>query len=350
MRVPANLLQGPPTMLKRIILMLPAVLTFVSHAPAQEEKAREIKGVIRSLDLRTGAVSLQQLSSEPLAGFNLATKDVPVSDVLGKPAKLSDLKEGLRVAVKVRNEADIVAIRVDGPNVHGIVKRVDVANRIVTFKDFVTDKTVTIPIAAPIIALGEAVTLDACKIGSAIQFVYSLDRKTIVRVHIGKGTQSRDPFMRTTRYYGVLAEVDHAKKQATMFLQSTDAGIVKTYDVAPEAYLRVMFHQKAVGEVPFAQFAKWVKVYFFVDRETGRIVNIDADLPVMIRRKVAKLDAQAITVEDEKKDKLIPLAPDVQVLTPRGEGRLADIAPNRIVSCGLTLDHAQVRVLYLWDQ
>jgi hypothetical protein len=234
--------------------------------------------------------------------------------------------------------------------VHGIIKRVDVARRVVTFKDFVGDKTVTVPSETPILALGAEVTLGACKIGSAIQFVYSLNRKTILRVHIGRGTQSRDPYMRVTRYAGILAEVDHAKKQATVFLQSSDKGAIKTYEVATHAYLREMFYQKPVGEVSFAQFAKWVQVSYNVQRETGQIVSMDADLPMMTRRKVMKVDASAITIEDERKEKTIPLAANVKVLTPRGEGQLSDIAPDRVVTCGLTLNREQVRVLYLLDQ
>jgi len=331
-------------------LAITVIACIVSPSFAQVEKLREVRGVIRTLDLKAGSLTLAQLFSDQQPGFSLASKELPVSDPVGKPAKLSDLREGLRVAVKVRNDAEIVAIRVDGPNVNGIVKHVDMQTRAVTFKDFIADKTVTLPTGTPIVSQGEQVSLAECKVGGAIQILYSLDRKSILQVQVGKGTHSRDPYLRVTRLFGVLADLDHATMQATIFLQSTDAGSIKTYSITPDAYLREIYHHKPVGEIPLAKLAKWVKVNYIIDRDTGRIINIDADLPVLTRRKVTKINANAITIEDEKKDKVIPLAANVQVLTPNGDGKLADVTPDRIVNCALTLDRERVRVLYLWDR
>jgi len=332
--------------------LLSAILIFAPHlaVSGQEEKLKEIKGAIRQLDLKTGALTLQLASSDKQMALSLAAKDLPVTNPLGEKLKLTDLRAELRVSAKIRGEDEVVALKIDGPYLYGIVKKVDVAARTVTFKKVFGDRTITVPAQAKFMLTGEEGKINDLKIGGAVQVLFSLDRKSILQVQAGKGINARDPYLRITRYYGILVDVDQPKRQVQVFVQSTDAGAIKAYDVSPDAYLRLQYHLKPIGEVGFDQFAKWVKIYYYVDRDTGRIVNMDADLPVMTRRKVLKVEPGTITVEDELKEKTLPLAADVKVLTPRGEGKLAEVAANRIVNCGLSLDRSRVQIIYLWDK
>lgn len=337
-------------MYKQFYLAVFLPLMTASFADAQDEKLKEVRGVIRQLDLKAGAIMLQFTSSDKQMPFNLASKDVPVASPLGDKLKLGDLREELRVAVKVRGEDEIVSVKVDGPYWHGLIKKVDPASRAITFKDVFGDRTLQIPAAVKVVAKDTEIGLETLKAGDPLQVLYSLDKKTILQVQTGKGVNSRDPYLRITRYYGVIAELDHAKRHVQMIVLNTDAGIVRSYEVSPDAYLRLQYHLKPIGEVGLDQFSKWVKAYYFVDRDTGRIINIDADLPVMLRRKVQKVEATKITVEDELKEKTLPLDANLKVLTPRGNGMLADVAVGRIVTCGLSLDRSRVLVLYLWDK
>jgi hypothetical protein len=325
-------------------------LAMGSAAQAQDEKLRDVKGTIRQLDLKVGAITLRPLLADKNQAFSLAAKDVPVADWLGQPIKLGDLREDLRVTAKVRNDAEIVALRLDGPFQYGAIKKVDAAARTILYKDVFADKTVTITADAKIMVAGKEGAFEQLKAGDPVQILHALDKKTIQLVQIGKGTNIRDPYLRIVKHFGILAEIDHGKRNVKIFVQSTDAGTIRTYDVAADAFLRVQYHLKPVGEVGFDQFAKWIKVHYTVDRDTERIIHMDADLPVMIRRKVLKAEADRIAVEDDLKERTLQLARDVQVLTPRGDGKLQEIVAGRIVNVALTLDRERVRVLYLWDK
>ncbi len=323
--------------------------TFVS---AQDEKFKDVKGTIRAIDLKTGSLHMQLLYSDRQQAFNLGGKDLPVLDAIGRPLKLTDLRTELRIAAKVRGEDEIVSVHIDGPHLHGMIKKVDKVGRTLTVKDPIAEKVITVPAEAKVVALGADYPFADLKIGDPVQITYSVDAKTVLRVQTGKGTHLRDPYLRITRFYGIIADLDKSKSEVKMMTQSTDAGLIKTYPISPHAYLRMMYHTKPVKNIGSEQLGKWVKAYYFVDRDTGSIVNIDAELPVMLRRKVVRLDreSKSIVVEDELKEKTLPLASDLQVWTPKGEGRLAEIAEGRIVNCALTLDREQVQLLYLWDR
>jgi hypothetical protein len=329
-----------------------ALLLFAIALPtlAQEEKLKDLKGTIRLFDAKTGQINIKSQFSETVLALSLASKDIAVTNTLGEKLKLTDVREELRVTAKIRGEDEVAALRIDGPYLYGVIKRIDVDERVVLLKDVFGEKSIKVPEAAKVIISGEPGSLKDCKVGGGIQFLTTLDKKKILQVHAGKGIQGRDPLLRVTRFQGMLVEIDHARRQVQMVVQNTDAGLIKTHDVSPDAYLRLLYHLKPIEEVGFDQFAKWVKVYYFVDRDTNRIVNIDAELPVMIRRKVIKLEGQSLTVEDELKEKNLTLAANVKVLTPKGEGRLKDVAANRIVNCGLSLDRSRVLVVYLWDR
>ncbi len=339
-------------MFVRIVLVMGLLAFVISQLDAQEEKVKEIKGTIRSLDLKTGLIDLQLLYSDKHQAFSLGSKELPVFDALGRPAKLAELRSELRISAKVRGEDEIIGVRVDGPHLNGMVKKVDIPARTLIVKDPFADKVITIPANAKIMSLGADYPFTKLKAGDPIQITYAIDGKTILKVQTGKGTNIRDPLLRMIRYYGIIADLDKSKSQVTMMMQSIDAGTLKTYPISPNAYLRMMYQTKPVKEIPLEQLGKWVKASFCLNRDTGALMNIDADLPVMLRRKVVKFDLEAMTlvVEDELKEKTLRLAPDVQVLAPKGQKRLTDVAPGRIVNCALTLDREQVQVLYLWDR
>ncbi|MSU76750.1 MAG: hypothetical protein EXS16_01515 [Gemmataceae bacterium] len=330
-----------------ILLILPARLTV-----AQDEKLKDVKGTIRAIDLKTGSLHMQLLYADRQQPFNLGAKELPVFDAIGRPLKLADLRTELRIAAKVRGDDEIAAIHVDGPHRHGTVKKVDVPGRILIVKDPIAEKVISVPVEAKVVALGADYPFEKLKVGDLVQVTYSVDGKTVLKVQTGKGTHMRDPFLRITRYFGIITELDKSKSEASIMVQSIDAGIIKTYPISPSAYLRMMYHTKPVKEISHEQLGKWVKAHYFVNRDTGSIVNIDAELPVLVRRKVVSIDREAktLTVEDELKEKKLNLASDVRIWTPKGEGRLAEIAAGRIVNCALTLDRGQVQLLYLWDR
>ncbi len=339
-------------MLKNTIPLSMMFLAALGASSAQEEKLKELKGAIIALDGKTGTLTLHQLMTDKQHTFSLAAMDLQVTDPLGRKLKLDDLREELRVTAMLRNEAEVVGLRVDGPYQNGMIKTIDKVSQSVTLKGVFGETTYRIPESAKVIVGGKDGSLKQLKAGDAMQVLFALDKKTILQVQIGKGVHSRDPYLRVVRFYGILTELDHAKRRVQVFVQSTDAGVIKTYEVSPDAQLRTMYHLKPVSDVGFEQFSKWVKVYYFVDRDTGKIVNMDADLPIMVRRKVVKFDGgtRKLTVEDELKEKTFDLAADVKVMQPKGDGKLADIAANRIVNCGLSLDRSRVQVVYLWDK
>ena len=337
-------------MFNRITLLFLLFLGAPAFTNAQDENIKDVKGTIRQIDLKTGNVTLQLVLSDKELPFSFAAKDLPVTNPIGDKLALADLRTDMRIFAKVRNDDEIVAVMVYGPYQIGTIKKADPAARSLIVKDGITEKKISIPEGVKIVSRDEEVGFDSFKSGEAVKILFGLDKKTILRVHIGKGISARDPYLRLTRYYGILADLDHAKRQATVFVQSSDAGVIRSHEIAPDAYLRLMYHQRPLDEVGIDQLAKWVKVFYFVDRDTRKIVAVDAELPIMIRRKVVKLDGLNLTVEDEQKERTLELTPDVRVWTPRGVGKLADVRPKAIVSCGLSPDRARVLVVYLWDR
>lgn len=329
-----------------------AVASVNLSASAQDEKLKEFKGAIRQLDLKTGAVTLKSLYGPEVKPFSLAAKEVPVTNPLGDKLALADLREDLRVTVKIRGEDEIVALKIDGPYLYGIIKKVDAATRSVALKDVFATKHITVPAAAKILDGGKDGTLEDFKIGGPIQVLYALDRKTILQVQTGKGVHSREPYLRLSRAVGYLVEVEHPKRSVQVLAQSYDHGVIKTYDVSPDVYVRLMYSLKPIDEIGFDRLVKWTKAYYFVDRDTGKIVNIDAELPLMHRRKVVKLDplARKLTVQEDTQTQVLALDAAVKVWTPRGDGKLVDVTVGRIVNCGLSLDRGRVVLLYLWDR
>jgi Cu/Ag efflux protein CusF len=320
--------------------------------PAQEEKLKELKGVIHAVDSKSGTITLDQMTTGKRHELSLAAKDLPVTDALGRPIKLGDLREELRVIAKLRGDVEAVSLKLDGPYLHGTIRTVDAKKRRITFKHAFGDNTIDVPKEAKVLLSGNASSLEQLQGGAAIQVLYAFDKKSVLQVQSGKGVQARDPYQKVLRYYGVLAEVDHGKRTVQIFLQSTDPGTVKTYRVSSDVYLRTMYHFKEVKEITFPQLAKWAKIDCFIDRDTDRVVHLSADLPMMIRRKVVKVDAEArkLTIEEDQKEETLDLADDLFVWTPKGDAKLANITANRIVNCAFTLDRSKVQLLYLWDR
>jgi hypothetical protein len=362
---PGTMTQGFLIFIQTAIIMLRIASCFWSRTLAmfllllcaaalssQETKLSELRGTIRELDLKTGVVTLQLLPTPTQRELSLAAKDLPVTNPLGQIGKLADLREELRITAKVRNDDEIIAIRVDGPYLYGVIRSIDQGKKSVVLKDEIADKTIVVPADAKLIVHGKDGTLNQCKVGDPIQVLYSLDHEKILQVQLGKGALSRDPFRHLVRNYGILTEVEPVKRRVEVFVQSTDVGLLRNYPLSSQAYLRLMYHTKPVSDVGFDQFARLVKVSYIVDRDSGKIVNMDADLPTMVRRKVLKFDlpARTITVEDETKEKTLILDPQAKIWTPRGDGKWADVTPKRIVSCGLTLDRNRVLLVYLWDK
>src|ERR1700730_11927575 len=97
------------------------VISTAISAAAQPEKLPELRGTIRKLDVKTGVLTFLPLVETKLREFSLAAKELPVTNPLGQPLKLTDLREEMRITVKLRNDEEVVAIRIEGPYYYGAI-------------------------------------------------------------------------------------------------------------------------------------------------------------------------------------------------------------------------------------
>jgi hypothetical protein len=105
---------------------------------------QEIRGTVKQVDLEKGVLLVRRLNQDQEQELSLLNKEVPVSNALGKPAKLTDLRPGLRVAVKL-TDTFIVAIKLEGPAQWGTIQKIDPDGRTVHFEEPAEAHTVTLP-------------------------------------------------------------------------------------------------------------------------------------------------------------------------------------------------------------
>src|SRR5204863_999117 len=81
-------------------------------------------------DVNVGTVSVTLPPGNQPKIFSLLKKDLPVTDPLGQPLKLMDLKRHDRLAMMIPNEEDTIAgIRVESDLDWGVVRSIDVERR-----------------------------------------------------------------------------------------------------------------------------------------------------------------------------------------------------------------------------
>jgi hypothetical protein len=330
-----------------------AVLFGLGVGKVGSAKEVEIQGTIRKLDLETGVVALKPLYSKDLRTYSLIAKDLPVTNAVGQPFPLKDVKVGFRVVFKVADDQDVVAIKVQWPALWGVLKEIDTTARTLHLQGELRDQVVKISPGAQFIVDTEPGNFADLKVGQPVKVVFAGDGETVLQVQAGKNVTSKDPYRRLTRHAALLLEVNHEQRLLKVVtLPSYSPMTLDEFRVKKDAPIKLLYHYRFVQDTSFDKLTKLLKVVYTVDEDEKTIEAVEAELPFYLRRKVLALDLAKglLTYEEDRAGKTIELEKNVKVFLAMGEGRLEQITPGQIVTIALTLDRSKAMVLYVWEK
>jgi hypothetical protein len=313
--------------------------------PAQNGK--EVKAVVQEIDATVGtmAVILEGRKTHQVKTFNLARPDLPVSDGSGKALKLADVEPGQRVYLHLADD-DVTAIRLAAPSLYGTVERVSVSERRVVLKSKIGERTIVLPESAKVIAGGEPARLEDVKAGQAALVVFSPDQRNVVELRTGRGVA---PPAYLAKAVGVLIDVDRPRRTVQILNTSSkgDTHALRELPLAKEATFGLFHGSRPFRELTLDEVTRGVKVAYWTDTGTRKLVHLDVEMPTLGRRLVKRFDAETrqLVLDDPDGDKVLTLAPNVKVQTPAGTGKLDDIRPKANVSCGLSPDRKLVELV-----
>src|SRR5581483_3702584 len=302
--------------------VLTLALVFSLYAAGQTAWARdfEIQGTLKQLDVQTGVITLKPDAVTENRSYSLSGKNLPVVDADGKPVKLEALKVGARLVLKIVDDQEVHAIRVDYPTLWGVIQKVDGQAATVVVKDEVREHAVRLGPKAKVFVDGKPATVGALKAAKPIRVIFATDGQTVLEVKAGTGVSGRDPGRRWIRHGGIIIDVDHARRTLKLVHQAAyhPMAIIE-HPVAPDAPIRLFHKLRLVRDGTFDQLTKPLKVEFVLDEETGVIESVEADVPIFLRRKVVKLDATRgkLIYEESKMDKTFDLDKNVRVFLPQ---------------------------------
>jgi hypothetical protein len=192
-------------------------------------------------------------------------------------------------------------------------------------------------------------------VGQPIRVLFAPDQKGVLEVSAGKGIPNADPYRHLLRRRTVVVEVDQAKRMLRTVVFPTQEPLhAQSFTVADPVTVRLIHHYRVVQYTRFQDLVGPLAAVLTLDLDDNSVVAaIDVDMHAYGRRKVLAVDADkgTITVEMTRTEqKTLPLAGDVKVLVPAGEGKLADVTPGRIVDCAFGLNRDKVAVVYVWEK
>lgn len=308
----------------------------------------DVKGTVKKVDLETGVLVVKPLAAGPDQELSLAGRDVAVTDVAGRPARLGDVRVGSRVALTLTGEY-VTAVLLDGPAVWGVVRKVDPAMRTVEVEDPVRTTKVTLPEGAKVVVSRVEKPFAEVKVGQPARVAFGPDGKTPVLLAVGPGVSSRDPYRKFAKLDGVLLEADAAARTVTLLLKTAGEPLrTEKFVTAADVAVKLNLAEKRVRDGDLAGVKTGpVTVRLVLDPETRVVDGFDVELPAYARRKLVAVGDGTVTIDDAKGPRELALDPAVAVWTPDGTGTVKDLKPGKAVTVGLSPDRTRVVVVQL---
>jgi hypothetical protein len=162
------------------------LLVVASAGAASRAPLTRVGGVLKAIDLQTGTLTVRlDRNEEPrVRTFNLAGKDLPVTNHDGQVFKLADLVPELRVVLVVsQTSEDVLGVVAEGPRENGVVKSIDAAAGTLTLDGKGRgDAAVKVVADARVQVNGKAAALNSVEPGMRVLLTYTFDRKAVVSV------------------------------------------------------------------------------------------------------------------------------------------------------------------------
>ena len=330
----------------RLLCACASLFGVLSSDPAFAQKARETKAVVQEVDAIVGTITVV-VGPGQVKTFNLSRPDLPVTDFAGKSMNLKELRPDQRVVLTTSGGEDVTAIRVAPPTLFGTLVHVDLAKRMLILKSNAEEKSITLAADAKISSSLGPASLESLKTGQSLLVAFSAEKQEAIEVKFGKIAQ---PPARFTKGSGTLIDIDAVKKTLDVLGTSSMSGDhapLRHYKLTQDATCTLLYYGKAIGPLALEDAVRGVKVGYWKDPATKKIVHLQIDMPTLVRRKVKTFDAseRRLVIEDLDTERTLMLTPTAELLTASGPGKLEDIRPGILVHCGLRPDRKTVEVL-----
>ena len=325
------------------------LLLSVSLIASVSAKEKETPGTLQSLDLEVGTLSVSHEPKGQVKTYSLVKKDIPVTNSIGGPLKLTDLKRNQRLALTIANEEDVVAIRLESDLDWGVITSVDVAGKEVianmghTPRPFKITDRLRFSIDGK---TGAAADLTNVKPWShGLKVLLTPDRTAVQEMWIDKGKYHSNPYCHRISVNGFLTSHDPVRK--TLSLVTTDRYQTLQFEYDSWTQLRLMHSFQTLGNLPISQLKSPAKVSIGYESDTRRTAVVNLEAPTVSRRYVASIDLPArklsLDASDEIPAETFLIASDAKIVREGKELRpLADVKEKYVVTLGLSPDQKEV--------
>jgi len=341
-------------------------LAFVQEREGKKDEGKktdEILALIKELDLKVGTVSVGFLrDGGGEETYSLGSKDLKVVSTFGQALKLSELAPGLRVWLTLKDR-DVTAMRVENPTVPAFISAVDVEKRTVELRAERMLRTMPVAADAKITVNGNAVRFPQIPVEQRVFVTMTFDKKTIVAIQGNKITPvdpnrpkegrpkdgerpvERPKVERANVLVGTIVEIDAVKNSLGVLTGRPDELKIQAITIGKELKVKVMFEDRAIQELTFAQLTKPMQVTIQLGEDKTTVTGLTVAAPA-VRGVVKTIDAagKKITILNEsREEKTFDLDADAFVrANERREMKLADVMPRASVVLALTPDRQRV--------
>ncbi len=330
------------------------------EAPRKDEPY----GLVKDIDLKIGTLTITSLrDGGGEQTYSLAAKDLKVGTTYGDEFKLADVVPGMRVYLQLK-DLDVAALRVANPYIPAFLNRIDGDKRTVEARAERAIVHYNVAADAKLMINGKSVKLSEVPVEEKLFLTLTFDKKTILALHNVKGAVRRDgdrpkevrpgaekpkdreperPRLLTAN--ATVIDVDASKSTVSVLLGREGDLKIQTLTIAKDVKIKVIFDERPVQELTVAELTKPLQATVQMS-DDGKSITTLTVLAPLTRGAVKAIDAagKKITLINEvREEKTYDLDAAVVVrLQGRGDGKLADVAPNTSVLVGLSPDRQRV--------
>jgi RNA polymerase sigma factor (sigma-70 family) len=280
-------------------------------------------GVVKAVDADSSTITYGDQAQDGAAGRTFTVpRDLPIS-IDGRPGKLEAVPAGANANLQLlADQTTVRSLAVEGKQVNGIAKEVDLAKRTITVGD------TAYPVAqdAQVGIDHHPGKLEGLPAGANVDLNLSVDQKTVIRVF---ATGSSD--------FGQVKAVDTNSNTITVTGGPPND---RVYNVPADAPISIDGQPGKLAAIPVG--AGLHALNLRVDQKTVSSINVVG--PSYHRVEVTAVDAEknTITIGDKEPKQIagrtLAVASQANVQIDGAPGRLAGIPAGAFVSIGLTTD------------
>src|SRR5581483_5970166 len=173
----------------------------------------------------------------------------------------------------------------------------------------------------------------------------SEDHKTVIEVRVGKGAM---PLARLVKGTGTLLDFDAKAGEAKVLVTSGgDVSLLREVTLSKDISFNLLYQSKPFRDLMREEVHRGVKVHFWTDFTTRKLVHVEVEMPILARRTVKSFDPESrqLVLEDADGDKMLTLTPQAKIHLIGKTGALADLKAGVSASCGLSPDRKHVEIV-----